>query len=159
MVEQGIDHIRVGEADFDVGAEYAALAGRAGTGAVAMFVGCVRDFGDSDRVSGLFLEHYPGMTGKALAELVATARARWSLGDVRIVHRVGHLAPGDRIVFVGVAAAHRAEAFAACEFLMDWLKTRAPFWKRETDAAGVSRWVEQKAADRDRAERWRDGGD
>lgn len=147
--------IRVQPDDFDVTAEYAALgAGDAGTGAVTMFVGRVRGGGDLADVRGMYLEHYPGMTEQALAGIAAEAHARWPLTGVRIVHRVGDLAPGAQIVFVGVASAHRAAAFAACEFLIDWLKTRAPFWKRETDAAGVSRWVEQKASDRDRAGRW-----
>lgn len=156
MAETATDHIRVGVEDFDVAAEYALLGSGTGTGAVAMFVGLVRDFGDSAQVRGMYLEHYPGMTENALAGLVAQARGRWQLGDVRIIHRVGELAPGDRIVFVGVSAAHRAEAFAACEFLMDFLKTRAPFWKRETDAAGASRWVEQKDSDLSRESRWQD---
>lgn len=147
--------IRVQPDDFDVAAEYAALgAGDAGSGAVTMFVGRVRAGGDLADVRGMYLEHYPGMTEQALAGIAAEAHTRWPLTGVRIVHRVGDLAPGAQIVFVGVASAHRAAAFAACEFLIDWLKTRAPFWKRETDAAGVSRWVEQKASDRDRASRW-----
>lgn len=162
--------VRVQAEDFDVAAEYAALfadersAANTGIktgavtgaiiGAVTMFVGSVRDVGDMADVRSLHLEHYPGMTEKALAAIVAEAYERWSLLAVRIVHRVGELAPGAQIVFVGVGSAHRAAAFAACEFLVDWLKTRAPFWKRETDAAGVSRWVEQKAADDERARRW-----
>lgn len=151
-----IDTIRVHEADFDVAAEYAALCRGTQTGAVAMFVGLVRDFGDAASVQGMFLEHYPGMTEKALAALVAEARGRWPLFDVSIVHRVGALVPADQIVFVGVSSAHRDAAFAACEFLMDYLKTRAPFWKRETDATGAARWVEQKAADVSREARWQD---
>lgn len=147
--------IRVQPDDFDVAAEYAALAaGDTGTGAVTMFVGRVRADGDLAAVRGMYLEHYPGMTEQALAGIAAEAHARWPLSSVRIVHRTGELSPGAQIVFVGVASAHRAAAFAACEFLIDWLKTRAPFWKRETDAAGVSRWVEQKASDRERAARW-----
>lgn len=158
--------VRVQTADFDVATEYAALfadersAANTGiktgavTGAVTMFVGSVRDVGDMADVRSLHLEHYPGMTEKALAAIVAEAYERWPLLAVRIVHRVGELAPGAQIVFVGVGSAHRAAAFAACEFLVDWLKARAPFWKRETDAAGVSRWVEQKAADDERARRW-----
>lgn len=148
--------IRVQEPDFDVAAEYAALRGGTATGAVAMFVGLVRDFGDAAGVQGMFLEHYPGMTEKSLATLVAEARERWPLYNVTVVHRVGALATTDQIVFVGVSSAHRDAAFAACEFLMDYLKTRAPFWKRETDAAGVSRWVDQKAADLSRGARWQD---
>lgn len=158
--------IRVQPGDFEVAAEYAALcAGSStaaantgaidsGTGAATMFVGRVRASGDIADVRGLYLEHYPGMTEQALAGIAAEAQARWPLTAVRIVHRVGELAPGEQIVFVGVASAHRAAAFAACEFLIDWLKTRAPFWKRETDAAGASLWVAQKASDHDRAARW-----
>ena len=153
------DMIRIQQEDFDVAAEYAALRGNTSTGAVTMMVGCVRDNGDLAEVHGLHLEHYSGMTEKALASIVAEARGRWPLLAVRIVHRVGELAPGAQIVFVGVGSAHRAAAFAACEFLIDWLKTRAPFWKRETDAAGVSRWVEQKAADGERALRWQRSGE
>lgn len=150
------DVIRVSAADFDVAAEYAALRGASDTGAIALFVGLVRDFGDRPDVRGLVLEHYPGMTEKSLAALVVEARARWAVQDVRIVHRVGALALADQIVLVGVSAAHRADAFAACEFLMDRLKTAAPFWKRETDASGISRWVDQKATDLSREARWTD---
>lgn len=153
------DMIRIQQEDFDVAAEYAALRGNASIGAVTMMVGCVRDSGDLAEVHGLHLEHYSGMTEKALATIVAEARGRWPLLAVRIVHRVGGLAPGAQIVFVGVCSAHRAAAFAACEFLIDCLKTRAPFWKRETDAAGVSRWVEQKAVDGERALRWQSPGE
>lgn len=150
--------LRVQAADFDVAAEYAALCADGGdSGGVTMFVGRVRQDGDLAAVTNMHLEHYPGMTEKALRAIAAEAAARWPLTAVRIVHRVGELAPGAQIVFVGVSAAHRAAAFSACEFLIDWLKTRAPFWKRESDAAGVSRWVEQKASDRDRAGRWQDG--
>ncbi len=153
--------IRVQTSDFDVAAEYAALCAgsqAAGVdpqvGAVTMFVGRVRDGGDATDVRTMHLEHYPGMTEKALADIVADAASRWPLAVACIVHRVGTLAPSEQIVFVGVSSAHRAAAFAACEFLIDWLKTRAPFWKRETDAAGASRWVEQKASDLSRAARW-----
>ncbi|MFZ5722872.1 MAG: molybdenum cofactor biosynthesis protein MoaE [Pseudomonadota bacterium] len=147
--------VRVQAADFDVAAEYAALCGAGiDTGAVTMFVGRVRSAGDLAAVHGMHLEHYPGMTERELGAIVQEAGRRWPLQAVRIVHRVGELSPGGQIVFVGVAGAHRAAAFAACEFLIDWLKTRAPFWKRETSAGGASRWVEQKASDRDRAARW-----
>lgn len=148
------DVVRVQVQDFDVAAEYAALRGNAQVGAVALFVGLVRDFGDSAQVRGMCLEHYPGMTESVLTSLITEARGRWPLTDVCIVHRVGELAPADQIVFVGVSSAHRDAAFAACEYLMDFLKTRAPFWKRETDAAGVSRWVEQKGTDVSRESRW-----
>lgn len=153
--------VRVQTEDFDVGAEYAALCAVGGvrTGAAAMFVGRVRADGDLHDVRGMHLEHYPGMTEKSLRAMVDEAGGRWPLQAVRIVHRVGELAPGAQIVFVGTAGAHRDAAFAACDFLMDYLKTRAPFWKRETDAAGVSRWVEQKASDRERAQHWQDATD
>lgn len=151
--------IRVQTADFDVAVEYAALSAAAAcvgrqAGAVTMFVGLVRDVSATGGLQGMQLECYPGMTEKALANIVGEAKARWPLLAVRLVHRVGVLAPAEQIVFVGVAASHRAAAFAACEFLMDYLKTRAPFWKREIDAAGVSRWVEQQQDDVARASRW-----
>ncbi|MBW7900247.1 MAG: molybdopterin synthase catalytic subunit MoaE [Rhodocyclaceae bacterium] len=146
--------ISVQEADFDVGAEIAALtAGDARAGAVASFVGLVRDVNDGDGVSEMTLEHYPGMTEKALEAIVAEARSRWDVYAVRVIHRVGRLLPQDRIVLVAVSGAHRGEAFAACEFIMDYLKTRAPFWKREVTPAGA-RWVDAREADDGAAARW-----
>jgi len=146
--------IRVQEWDFDVGAELAALApGNRNVGAVASFVGLVRDMSAGAGVRAMTLEHYPGMTEKQLAEIEAEARNRWPLEDVLIVHRVGRLEPGDRIVLVACASAHRAAAFEACQFLMDWLKTKAPFWKLEEDG-GKERWVEARATDDDAASRW-----
>jgi len=147
--------VRIQEADFDVGNELADLC-RADPriGALASFVGLVRDVSDGDGVSEMSLEHYPGMTEKALAEIVDEALQRWSLIDALVIHRVGRLLPGERIVLVAAAAAHRAEAFAACEFIMDYLKTRAPFWKRELTATG-GRWVEAREEDDRAAERWR----
>jgi molybdopterin synthase catalytic subunit len=146
--------VRVQEADFDVGGELEALArGRVDVGAVASFVGLVRDANDGHAIRGMTLEHYPGMTEKALEAIVAEAHGRWDLIDTVVIHRVGALAPGERIVLVGVASAHRGEAFAACEFIMDYLKTRAPFWKRE-DTPGGSRWVEARASDDAAAGRW-----
>ncbi|WP_137936402.1 molybdopterin synthase catalytic subunit MoaE [Chitinivorax sp. B] len=146
--------IRVQTADFDVGAELAALrAGNPAIGAVAMFVGLVRDVNESATVGGMTLEHYPGMTEKSLGDIVTLARQRWSLQAVRVVHRVGALLPLDQIVFVGVASAHRGEAFAACEFIMDFLKTRAPFWKLEQTAEGP-RWVDARDTDNQAADRW-----
>lgn len=143
--------ISVQEADFDVGAEIAALsAGDDGAGAVASFVGLVRG-GD---ILDMTLEHYSGMTEQALAEIVAQARERWQCRSVRVIHRVGRLLPGDRIVFVGVSSAHRHDAFAACEFIMDYLKTRAPFWKKEQTAAG-GRWVDARESDDLAADRWK----
>lgn len=145
----------VQEADFDPGAEMAALsAGRTDVGGIACFVGLVRDIAGGAEVTAMTLEHYPGMTERQLEEIEAEARSRWPLIDVRILHRHGRLLPGDRIMFCGVASAHRAAAFEACAFLMDWLKTKAPFWKREETPAG-DRWVEAKAEDDDAAARWR----
>jgi molybdopterin synthase catalytic subunit len=146
--------VRVQVEDFDVGAEVAALR-RANpkVGAVASFVGVVRDLNEGDSVARMTLEHYPGMTEKAIEAIVAEAKSRWDVIDVTVVHRVGELKPTDQIVLVIVAAAHRGEAFAACEFVMDYLKTRAPFWKKEETPQG-SRWVEARAADDEAAERW-----
>ena len=149
--------ISVQEADFDVGAEIEALsAGRADVGAVASFVGLVRAdtlAGEGDHVSAMTLEHYPGMTEKSLEAIVAEADGRWSLLGTRVIHRFGRLVPGERIVFVGVASSHRGDAFAACEFIMDYLKTRAPFWKKEDTPAG-GRWVDAREADDSAAARW-----
>ncbi len=146
--------VRVQQQDFDAGRELDSLTtGRTDVGAVASFVGLVRDANDGSPVSRMTLEHYPGMTEKALEDICAQAMARWDLIDTLVVHRVGALRPGDRIVLVGVSSAHRGEAFAACEFIMDYLKTRAPFWKREETSQGA-RWVEARASDDDAAERW-----
>jgi len=147
--------VRVQEADFDIGKELEALTrGRRGVGAVASFVGLVRNANDGTDVSVMTLEHYPGMTEKALEDICAQAHARWSLIDTLVIHRVGALKPGERIVLVGVSSAHRGEAFEACEFIMDYLKTRAPFWKREDTPHG-SRWVEARASDDTAAEKWK----
>jgi molybdopterin synthase catalytic subunit len=147
--------VSVQEVDFDVGAEIEALtAGDARAGAVASFVGLVRDVNEGAGVSEMTLEHYPGMTEKALQEIVTEAKSRWDIYAVRIIHRVGHLLPTDRIVFVAVSSAHRGEAFAACEFIMDYLKTRAPFWKREVTPEGA-RWVDARETDDHSAERWK----
>src|SRR5579872_775523 len=133
--------VRVQEADFDTGRELDAMTrGRKDVGALASFTGLVRDANDGSAVSAMTLEHYPGMTEKALADICAQAHSRWDLVDTLVIHRVGTLKPGDRIVLVGVTSAHRGEAFAACEFIMDYLKTQAPFWKRE-DTPGGARWV------------------
>lgn len=155
-VDKGVS---VQEADFDVGAEIAELsAGRRDVGAVASFVGLVRDVNNDSGVHAMTLEHYPGMTERALADIVEQARARWSLLGVRVIHRYGRLEPADRIVFVGVASSHRGDAFAACEFIMDYLKTRAPFWKREETAEGA-RWVDARESDDSAAARWSEGGE
>ena len=146
--------VRVQTADFDVGRELAALrGGDRRVGAVAAFVGTVRDVNDDATVATLTLEHYPGMTEKALTAIVDEAKARWDIVDALVIHRVGALAPADQIVLVGVTSAHRGEAFAACEFIMDYLKTRAPFWKKEQTPEGA-RWVDARASDDDAAERW-----
>jgi molybdopterin synthase catalytic subunit len=147
--------VRVQKEDFDTGRELEALTrGRTDVGAVASFTGLVRASNDGSVVSGMTLEHYPGMTEKALEDICAQAHARWDLIDTLVVHRIGPLAPGERIVLVGVSSAHRGEAFEACEFIMDYLKTRAPFWKREDTPEG-SRWVESRASDDDAAQRWK----
>jgi molybdopterin synthase catalytic subunit len=146
--------VRVQTEDFDAGAEIAALRrGNAKVGAVASFIGLVRDVNDGDSVRGMTLEHYPGMTEKALERIVAEAMSRWELGDVLVVHRVGALMPLDQIVLVVVTSAHRGAAFAACEFVMDYLKTQAPFWKKEHTPGG-DRWVEARVSDDRAAERW-----
>jgi molybdopterin synthase catalytic subunit len=147
--------VAVQAADFDVGAEISALsAADPMAGAVASFVGLVR----GDTVVAMTLEHYPGMTEDALTDIVTAAKKRWKLRAVRVIHRVGRLLPGERIVFVGVASAHRGEAFAACEFIMDYLKTQAPFWKKEETAEG-ERWVDARETDNLAARRWRDGAE
>jgi molybdopterin synthase catalytic subunit len=146
--------VRVQTEDFDVSAELATLrAGRAQVGALACFVGTVRDVNAGLGVSTLTLEHYPGMTERALEAIVASASARWHLDDVLVVHRVGELSPLDQIVLVVVTSAHRGEAFAACEFVMDWLKTQAPFWKKEATPQG-ERWVDARESDDAAAARW-----
>jgi molybdopterin synthase catalytic subunit len=135
---------------FDLGAEVAALAQGGTTGAVASFTGHVRA---EDGLTSLTLEHYPGMTEAEIGRMASEAASRWPLSGVTIIHRVGTLKPGDAIVLVAVASAHRAEAFAACEFLMDWLKTKAPFWKQE-QRNDETRWVTSRASDATAAERW-----
>ena len=146
--------IRVQREDFDLGAELAALrAGRADIGALVSFTGLVRS--DGDHVGGMELEHYPGMTEKALAKIEAEAQARWPLQASLVIHRFGVLAPGAQIMMVATASAHRQAAFAAAEFLMDYLKSRAPFWKKETGAEGA-RWVEARTTDEAALQRWRD---
>ena len=147
--------VRIQTEDFDAGAEIAAMRkGNPAVGAVASFIGVVRDVNEGDTVSEMTLEHYPGMTEKSIEEIVGQARGRWNVIDALVVHRVGLLKPTDQIVLVVVAGAHRGEAFAACEFIMDYLKTRAPFWKKESTADGA-RWVDARATDDLAAERWR----
>jgi molybdopterin synthase catalytic subunit len=146
--------IRVQTAAFDPGHELNAMhAANAGVGAVVSFVGYVRDFNDGRDVSGMFLEHFPGMTEKALGKIADEAGQRWPLLKVEVIHRIGRLEPGEPIVFVATTSAHRQAAFDACAFIMDYLKTRAPFWKQEDTPEGP-RWVEGKCSDKDAAERW-----
>lgn len=148
--------ISVQKHDFDVGQEYAALvANNTTAGAIVFFVGRVRDFSDGHSVEKLSLEHYPGMTEKVLEQILDVAIQRWSLVSARIVHRVGDLLLGDQIVFVGVSSAHREHAFQAAEFLMDFLKTQAPFWKKESTAQGIV-WVEAKRKDEEASKRWKE---
>jgi molybdopterin synthase catalytic subunit len=147
--------VRVQREDFDVGAEVRNLtAGRTDIGAIVTFTGVVREENDGRPLRAMTLEHYPGMTEKAIEEIVGQAKGRWSLYDALVIHRVGRLRPTDQIVLVVVTSAHRGDAFAACEFIMDYLKTRAPFWKKE-QAGGGARWVEARATDDIAAERWR----
>jgi molybdopterin synthase catalytic subunit len=146
--------IRVQREDFDTGAELEALTrGRTDIGGLACFVGLVRELAGGDRIAAMTLDHYPGMTERAIAEIEAEARRRWPLEATLIIHRFGRLEPGDRIVLVATAAAHRAAAFESCEFLIDWLKTKAPFWKLEETPQGA-RWVEAQASDDEAAGRW-----
>ena len=147
-------NVRVQTADFDVAQEIAKLRnGDTGVGAVATFIGTVRDVNDSASIEGMTLEHYPGMTEAALAEIVAEARARFDIRDALVIHRVGALAPGDQIVLVAVTSAHRGMAFDACRYVMDLLKTRSPFWKKERTPSG-ERWVEARDSDAEAAQRW-----
>jgi len=139
--------ISVQKEDFDLGAEVKAISGNPKIGAVASFVGLVREV-------EMTLEHYPGMTERAIGKIVEEAKARWQVMDCTVIHRHGALKPNDQIVLVAVASGHRGDAFAACEFIMDYLKTQAPFWKKEQTAEGT-RWVEAKAADDKAADRWK----
>ena len=139
--------ISVQKEDFDLRAEVKAISANPKIGAVATFTGLVRDV-------AMTLEHYPGMTERAIAKIVDEAKSRWQVIDCAVIHRYGSLQPNDQIVMVAVASAHRGDAFAACEFIMDYLKTQAPFWKKEQTAEGT-RWVEAKADDDKAAERWR----
>ena len=139
--------IAIQQQDFDLGVEVKAISGNPKIGAVASFIGLVRDV-------AMTLEHYPGMTERAIAKIVDEAKGRWQVMDCTVIHRYGALKPNDQIVLVAVASAHRGDAFAACEFIMDYLKTQAPFWKKEQTAEGA-RWVEAKDSDDKAAERWR----
>ncbi len=146
--------IKVQQEDFDIGAEIAALTdGNHNVGGLAMFVGLVRDLAPQGKISAMSLEHYPGMTEKRLTEIAADAKARWPLEGVLIIHRYGRLEPGDRIVLVAATSAHRQAALDACAFLIDWLKTKAPFWKLEESAAGAT-WVDARESDDHAAAKW-----
>lgn len=146
--------IAVQQDDFDVAALYASMVDSNNTnGAIVTFVGLVRDFAPDGDVFGLYLEHYPGMTERVLNEIADEAKQRWSIGDVVIIHRIGDLAAGDQIVFVGVASPHRKDAFEASQFIMDILKTKAPFWKKEK-LRSKNRWVSTKASDEQQGKRW-----
>jgi molybdopterin synthase catalytic subunit len=145
--------IRIQKEDFDVAAlNRELLAGRSDVGAIASFIGLVRDL-DGGSLQQMTLEHYPGMTEKALQEIAEKARQRWKIIDLGIIHRVGDLVPADQIVLVSVLSAHRGDAFAACEFIMDYLKTDAPFWKKEVSDQG-SRWVESRKSDLFAQKKW-----
>ena len=148
--------VKVQADDFDVGAEIDGLTrGRPSIGGVASFIGLVRDIAGGETIRSMTLEHYPGMTERMLADIEAEAHRRWPLDASLIIHRYGHLQPGDRIVLVVAASAHRQAAFDACQFLMDWLKTEAPFWKKE-ETPTDTRWVEARASDDAAADRWRE---
>ena len=150
-----MSEISIQHEDFDAGVEIARLrAASYSIGAVASFVGVVSDYNENAEVSTLTLEHYPGMTEKSIAAIIADAKQRWPLIAVQVIHRIGELQRADQIVFVGVASRHRGAAFAACEFIMDFLKTQAPFWKKEQTASG-ERWVDARAADSATLARWR----
>jgi molybdopterin synthase catalytic subunit len=147
--------VRIQSEDFDAGHEIATLRrGNPQIGAIASFIGVVRDTNDGERIAAMTLEHYPGMTEKSITAIIEQAKSRWSIFDALVVHRVGRLKPLDQIVLVVVTGAHRGDAFAACEFVMDYLKTRAPFWKKEQTQDGA-RWVEARTSDDIAAERWR----
>lgn len=146
--------VRVQAEDFDLGAELAGLrAARADVGAIASFVGVVRDNNDGASVGAMTLEHYPGMTEKSIEAIIGEAQSRWKIFDALVIHRVGTLQPRDQIVMVAVTGSHRGEAFAACEFIMDYLKTQAPFWKKEQTPQG-ERWVDARQSDDAAAARW-----
>jgi molybdopterin synthase catalytic subunit len=150
--------VRVQTEDFDAGREIALLRqGDPRIGAVASFIGVVRDVNDGNHIAEMTLEHYPGMTEKSIDAIIAQAKSRWGIFDALVIHRIGRLAPTDQIVLVVVTGAHRGDAFAACEFIMDYLKTSAPFWKKEQTPQGA-RWVEARASDDLAAERWRPKG-
>lgn len=152
--------VKVQAEDFDIGTELAALTdGNTNVGGMVSFVGLVRDLGGDDALKAMTLEHYPGMTEKMLGEIEAEANERWDLEASLIVHRYGRLEPGDRIVLVATASQHRQDAFDSSAFLIDWLKTKAPFWKLEESEQAGARWVEAKSSDDDAAARWQKSSD
>jgi len=155
MVENTMNYIRVQEADFDINAEYQAMReDNRDDGAIVFFVGQVREMNQGSQVTGLYLEHYPAMTEKSLQSIAEQARQRWpALNRIRLIHRVGQLHISDQIVFVAVSSSHREAAFDACHFIMDYLKNRAPFWKKETLKQG-ERWVEALQKDQDALDKW-----
>lgn len=147
--------ISIQENDFDVAAELATLrSGSAKVGALVSFVGLVRDFSNEGHIENIYLEYYPGMTEKALDKIIQEATVRWNLLGTRVIHRIGALQPNDQIVLVATASMHRGEAFAGCEFIIDYLKTAAPFWKREQTGQGT-KWLETRDSDVQRMEHWR----
>ena len=147
--------VRIQTADFDLSAEIAALrSGDLEVGAIVSFVGTVRDMNEGSQVNSMELEHYAGMTEKALADIIVEAKSRWSIHDALVIHRIGKMLPGEQIVLVAVTGQHRGEAFAACEFIMDYLKTAAPFWKKEATPTG-EHWVDARSTDDEAMERWR----
>ena len=150
--------VRVQTEDFDVGLEIATLRkGNPRIGAIASFIGVVRDINNGDSVAEMTLEHYPGMTEKSIEDIITQAHTRWQVMDALVIHRIGTLKPLDQIVLVVVSSAHRGDAFAACEFIMDFLKTSAPFWKKEQTGSGA-RWVDARATDDAAAQRWQQKG-
>ena len=147
--------VRIQTADFDLSAEIAALrSGDLEVGAIVSFVGTVRDMNEGSQVNSMELEHYAGMTEKSLADIIVEAKSRWSIHDALVIHRIGKMLPGEQIVLVAVTGQHRGEAFAACEFIMDYLKTAAPFWKKEATPTG-EHWVDARITDDEAMERWR----
>ncbi|MBK4736835.1 molybdenum cofactor biosynthesis protein MoaE [Noviherbaspirillum pedocola] len=150
--------VKVQSEDFDAGREVAALrAGHPEVGAVAMFIGTVRDINEGSTVAEMELEHYPGMTERSLEDIVARAKARWNLVDALVIHRIGPMRPQEQIVLVATLSAHRGEAFASCEFIMDYLKTEAPFWKKEQTPEGA-RWVDARVSDDAALKKWQNAG-
>jgi len=146
--------VRIQTADFDLSTEIAALrSGDLEVGAIVSFVGTVRDMNDGSQVNSMELEHYAGMTEKALAAIIVDAKSRWTIHQALVIHRIGKMLPGDQIVLVAITGQHRGEAFAACEFIMDYLKTAAPFWKKEATPTG-EHWVDARSTDDEAMERW-----